>query len=137
MSTSATYRGVIAKFKRSPEEVQWYFGDLEKLLDFQWHVSIGYIFCRIEYAHRMTLYCGVVKKYRVNAELAWKAVNNHHLTRVDFQAFFKTIFGKSIPNNVTSELNYAEKVRDKIMHGQQFSGEEARKCVDCSIRYAA
>lgn len=67
-----------------------YFGDLPALIkDFPWEVSISYQFGRVELAHNMTLYYGVVKLHRADASLARTAVERRHITRDGFKALIR------------------------------------------------
>jgi hypothetical protein len=103
---------------------------------YPWDVVIAYLFSRVELAQNMTIYCGCVKCHRVNADLAWTAVNNQHLTRDGFKELFKSIFGKKIPRDIVSKLNHAENTRDKILHGKSVPEADKRKAVLDLIHYA-
>ena len=57
-----TYKSVIHHFQAAPERVQNYFPDFVQLVDqYDWEVSVSYVFSRIEQAKRMKIYCGIVK----------------------------------------------------------------------------
>lgn len=67
MATAATYKGVLAEFKKKAADVQAYFPDYESLLrDYSWDVSVSYVFSRIKGAKHWTIYCGIVKLHRTD-----------------------------------------------------------------------
>lgn len=139
MAIAPSMISVKKQIQNAPQEVREYFPDLPSLIDHKYsaYVCISYIFCRIEYAHRMTLYCGIVKKYRVNPTLTRKAVDDHYLERKEFHRCFNMIFGQQIPKDILSELSIAEKARDRILHGQTCSDAEARNGIVSAIAYAS
>jgi hypothetical protein len=62
------------------------FPHVDRLVrDFLWEVVVGYVFSRIEYAKRMTPYCGLRKVWRIEAHTAWKFVSNDYLSRQRFK----------------------------------------------------
>ena len=115
-----------------------HFQYVRKLVDqeYPWEISISYMFSFVEIAHNMTVYCGVVKKYRVNSPLAKTAVENHHMTRDGFRILFKAILGKPLDKLVADKIEKAESVRDRILHGKTVSELEKRKAVIDILDYA-
>ncbi len=130
--------GVLRSFGKMPEEIGEYFKHFFKLTkdNFPWDVVIVYLFSRVELAHNMTIYCGVVKCHKVNSSLARKAVETHHMTRKEFQEKFKVIFGKEVPRNVAKYIKFPEGIRDKILHGKPASEADKRKAVFELLIYA-
>jgi hypothetical protein len=91
--------GVVKRLKSSAQEIQKYFEHLPKLVvELPLEVSLAYMFARVELAQNMTLYGGIIKLHRGNAELTKNAVNTHHLTREGFEKLFSHVFGKAIKN---------------------------------------
>ena len=114
--------GVLKVYNKSAEDVRIYFEHFPKLAkDFPWDVSISYMFGRVELAHNMAIYCGVVKLHRVDSTLARTAVDNHEMTRADFRDLYKTVFGKVLNKAAADKIREAEKIRDRIMHGKTVS----------------
>ncbi len=130
MSTPGSYRGMLNEFKKLPEDNRnylKYFPSLAK--DYPWDVSIAHLYSRVELAQNMTIYCGVVKRHRVDTELAWKAVDNQHMKRDGFREIFESVFSKPVPRSASAHLTHAEKIRDKILHGKSVTGADKREAV--------
>ena len=129
--------GIVKEFEKCSTEVKAYFVHFPSLAkEYPWDVVIAYLFSRVELAQNMTIYCGCVKCHKVDSSLAWTAIDNQHLTRKDFKDFYKAIFGKNISKNLESKLEFAEKVRDKIMHGKRVSEDDKRQAVIDVFKYA-
>lgn len=129
-------KGIVNKYNALPDEIKKYLEHFPKLAqEFPWDVSISYLFARVELAQHMTLYCGVVKRHRVNGELAANAVNNHHMTREGFKNLYKTIFGRPLKKNVSDKIAEAEDIRDRILHGKKVSEMDKRKAVVDILEY--
>lgn len=132
-----TWRGVVNRYRTSPEEVQGYFKSLPDLIQgFDWEVSLGFMFIQVEKALNTMLYCGARKIHRANAEIAYRFVDQHHMTRKEFRRLFKNVFGAAIPANIVATLNEAEKVRDKVIHGKAATGADQRRAIVHLLAYA-
>jgi len=137
MTTPGSWRGVVNRFKQAPKEVQKYFEYLLPLAgQFPGQVILPYLFSRIEYGHNMTIYCGVVKLHRADADLTWNVIDKQHMTRDQFRKLFTTVFGGSIPKAIYEQLEVAERVRDKVIHGHYVADKEIRKAVVSVLGYA-
>lgn len=124
-------------YKSAPEEVQFYFEHLPDLLDnFPLDVSLAYLFSRVELAHNMALYCGVVKIHRADAKLARAVVEKHFLTRNEFRELFQSIYGSKVDSAAKGYMDEAEKVRDKVIHGKSTSEQDKRTAICCVLYYA-
>ena len=89
MNVPASWRGVRNRLMQAPKEIQWYFAPAEELIEhYPWEVSLAYLFARLERAHIMTLYCGVVKLHKVDSELAAQSVDRFENRQADFRALF-------------------------------------------------
>jgi hypothetical protein len=132
-----SWRGVVNRYNQSPAEVQAYFESLPSLIEsYQWEVSLGFLFIRVEKALNTMLYCGARKVRRANAEVARKFVDAHHMTRKEFRRLFANVFGRDVPSEITAILAEAEKVRDKVIHGKMVSDADFRKATVRVIEYA-
>lgn len=132
-----SWRGVVNRYHQSPAEVQAYFESLPSLIEaYEWEVSLGFIFIRVEKALNTMLYCGARKLHRANAEIARNFVDSHHMTRKEFRRLFANIFGRDIPAETTATLAEAEKVRDKVIHGKTVGDADFRKATVRVIEYA-
>ncbi len=137
MSAPASWRGVVKAFNEMPERIQKYFPHVPKLVeDYPLDVCLAYQFSRLELAHTMAIYCGVVKLHRVFPELVWTAVEKHHMSRPGFQELYKTVYGNIITKPVRDFIDEAETVRDKIMHGKTVTEAAKRKAVVDVLKYA-
>ena len=138
MTTPASWKSVVSHYKTMPKEVQRYFGALPSLVkDYSWEVPLSYQFGRVELAHNMTLYCGVVKLHKVDATLARKAIEAQHITRDHFKDLFETIFGRKLRPAILKKLESASKARDKVLHGKAATPAELRKSVVDVLDYSS
>jgi hypothetical protein len=136
MDIPKTYKEVIARFKQAPDEIQKYFTPSVELIErYPWEVTLAYMFSRIELAHNMTLYCGVVKLHRAHSEVAWSAIDSLHITRNNFRELFETVFGKPLKSKIIKKISEAEAIRDKIMHGKDVPNANLRKAIFRLIKY--
>ena len=133
----ATWRGVRNKLEEAPDNVQWYFQPVEKLIEFYpWEVALSYLYARVERAHLMSIYCGVVKLHKADARLASAAVDRFHNSREEFQDMFANVFGSKIPRPLRTTLERAQKVRDRALHGKEVQDKDYRMAVAAIIDYA-
>jgi hypothetical protein len=122
----------------APDEVKKYFEHLPKLIDvFPWEVAIAYQFVRVERAQNRALYGGVVKLHRAHGEVAEPYLSSLYITRETFLKHYATVFGQSLPSSTVNKLKFAEKVRDKTVHGKNVDDAAFRRAVVDVIEYAA
>ena len=137
MSVPGSWRGMVGEYNKLPEDVKQYFEYFPQLTEeFPWDVVIAYLFSRVELAQNMTIYCGVVKCHKVDSDIAKKAVNNQHMTRQGFKDLYKSIFGHAIPKTIAGNIDHAENIRDKILHGKSVTEADKRKAVYDLLIYA-
>ena len=138
MSVPKNYKQILKKYSSSPKKVRDYFSYLPDLINnnMPLDVSIGYLFSQIEIARKMTLYCGIAKRHRVNIDLAWVAVHEAEITRNGFRELYKTIFEKDIPKHITSKVDNVEKVRDDVAQGKRVPDESKREAIVAILQYA-
>ncbi len=135
--TVASYKGVLKFYKSMPQGVREYFTHFEKLIEsFPQDVLISHMFALVELAQNQTLYCGIVKLHRADAQLTRKAINAQHLTRESFRKFYSNIFGKEIPKDVIDLLKEAESIRDQVVHGKQVLEKDKRKAIVDILDYS-
>ena len=128
MADPANYRQLLTFFREKPDHIQNYFSNFPGLVeDYEWEISISYVFARIEVAKHTTLYCGLVKRHWADAELTRSTLDRDHITRERFRSLFKTVFGKPIPDAIAAKLAAAESVRDRVAHGKQLKPVQARR----------
>ncbi len=135
---------ILKKFESLPEEIQGHFEHFRALLakDLPLDVLITYLFSRVEAAQHMTIYCGVVKRHKVDASLAWKATLAHRMTRSDFREFYATIFAKGLSHETADKIRKAQTTRDQIVHdkgrlyGRTVSGSDKTQAVVDVLDYA-
>ena len=119
MDVPGSRPGVRNRLSRSPEEIQWYFDPAAKLIhDYPWEVSLAYLFARLERAHIMTLYCGVVKLHKVDSELAGMATDRFENRPADFRTLYENVLGSKFPQALTNKLEHAQAVRNRVLHGK-------------------
>jgi hypothetical protein len=104
--------------------------------NYDWDVAIAYQFIRVETAQNRTIYGGVVKLHRAEASIADSMLYSLHITRASFLTLIETIFGAPLPTTVVEKLKFAEKVRDKNVHGKGISDPDARQALVDVLEYA-
>jgi hypothetical protein len=126
---AANWKQVRTRYQALPVEIREYLGEYPQLLEkFSWKVTVGYVFTQLETAHRTALYCGSVKRHRVDSGLAWHAIDLWDMKRKEFSQVFKAIFDHEIGEDLTKLLREAEEVRDKNMHGKTVQDADQRRC---------
>ncbi len=129
--------GILNRYDALPDDIKKYFTHFPNLAQqYPWDVTISYMFSLVELAHNMTIYCGVVKRHRVDSTLAHAAVDNHYMTRDGFKDLYKMIFGKYLKKSIIDKIVEAEKVRDRILHGKQVYEKDKRQAVVDVLDYA-
>ena len=130
-------KAVLKHFESAPDEVRNYFFHLPTLIkNYPWEVVIAYQFIRVEQAQNRTLYGGVVKLHRAHGELASAVIDSLHITRDSFVKYYATVFGQSLPVETISKLKFAEKVRDKTVHGKDVNVSDFRQAIVDVVDYA-
>lgn len=129
---AASRKGVLKAFKQS--NVSHYFGSSKDLIEqgFNFEIAIAYMFTLVEQSQRDALVYGAMKLHRLNGYLTRAAVNRLDITRRNFPEYFETVYGKRLGKDVLSKIEYAEKIRDRILHGKKPSEAEKRKAI-CDI----
>ena len=137
MNVPRSRPGVRNRFFETPEDIQWYFEPAGKLIaDYPWEVSLAFLFARLERAHIMTLYCGVVKLHRVDSNLAAKAVDRFENRQEEFRVLFANVFGGKFPRSLIDKLKDGQTVRNRVLHGKQVEDKDFRKAIVAIIEYA-
>ncbi len=128
--------GLKKAYANSPVEVRDYFPHIPNLLDdFPMEVCLAYVFYRLELGQNMALYTGVVRIHRVEASLARTAVSSQHLTREHFDDLYQKIFALKVPRTAKSDLEGAQRTRDRIMHGKKESDDQIRNAIARVLEY--
>lgn len=130
--------GLLLHYKQQPKGLRDYFSHLPRLVEgFPLDVALAYVFAQVELAQNMALYCGVAKVHRADSDLAYRAIQRQHLKRADFRDKYEMIYGKPIPETITSLLITAEAVRDRVMHGKGSTDDQKRNAIAHVLAYAA
>lgn len=138
MTIPENRRQLEKQFYDAPAQVREYFSDLPALLEnFPLDVALAYVFSRVELAHNMALYCGVVKIHNANKDVANPAIDASHVTREGFLEMFKTVFNRELPPATRKLLEKAEEIRDRVMHGKKTLEHDKRNAIAKVIQYAA
>ncbi len=124
-------------FDDAPEQVREYFSDLPGLLEsFPLDVALAYVFFRVELAHNMALYCGVVKIHNASKEVAGAAIEANHMTRETYLETFKTVFNRELPTEVCDLLDNAQGIRDRALHGKRTLEQKKQGAIIEVLQYA-
>lgn len=138
MANIPSYKALQKCYDSKSAEVKGHFGHLPALIkdDWPYEIAIAYVFLKIEQAQNRSLYGGVVKVHRCNAEFARRLMNYQHLTRDGFKQLYKNVFGRALPTAVADLMADAEKSRDKVIHGKDVSDSELRGAIADVLEYA-
>lgn len=138
MANIPSYKALQKCYDAKSAEVKSHFGDLPTLIQDNWpyEIAIAYVFLKIEQAQNRSLYGGVVKVHRCNAEFARRLMNYQHLTRNGFKQLYKNVFGRALPTTVADLMADAEKSRDKVIHGKDVTDSELRGAIADVLEYA-
>ncbi len=119
-------------------DVQAFFGDFPALVDsaFSLDILLAYVFFRMEYGQRLTLYCGARKLHKTESSLTWCALDVQHITREDFRDLFSKIYGFPIDDTTSACIKDAEGIRDRLMHGRDLEESDKREAVSKALQYA-
>jgi hypothetical protein len=132
-----SWRGVTNRYLSCPAEVQGYYEALPSLIEnYDWDVSLGFMFIRVEKGLNNMLYCGARKLHRAHSEVARRFVDKHHMTRKEFRNLFKNVFGEHVPSALTTLIQEAEAVRDKVVHGKNVTDADHRKAIVRVLEYS-
>jgi len=138
MPHPTTYLGLRNKYDGLTQEVRDYFEHLPLLLTNQmpYEVPLAYLFGRVERAHNMTLYCGIVRKHRTDSQKTFDVVSKEFITRKKFKEYFENIFGTPVDPSAHAHILACEKARDKAMHGKNPNDQEMRTAISGILDYA-
>jgi hypothetical protein len=132
-----SWRGVVNLYRGRPAEVKDYYEALPSLIEkYDWDVSLGFMFIRVEKGLNNMLYCGARKLHRAHSEVARRFVDKHHMTRKEFRKLFKNVFGEHVPAPLTALIQEAEDVRDKAVHGKNITDADHRKAIVRVLEYS-
>ena len=129
--------GLLSAYRSCSKNVRDYFEHLPDLVNgFPLDVCLAYAFSRLETAQTMALYCGVVKVYRANRDVARNALDATHITRKSFADLYETAFGLAVPDAAARGLKTAEATRDSVMHGKGATEDRIRNALARVLEYA-
>lgn len=137
MSDPKNYIHLMNRYESCSDNVKWYFDQIPALLpSFPYEVTLAYLFFRTERAQNYALYCGAVKMHKANAEIAWGAISEQHLTKDSYSRLYNNIFGVPIPAATRSKIKHAEGVRNKVIHGKEVKPAMQRQAISDVYDYA-
>jgi len=123
------------QFEDLPVEIQKYFEFVPELIKMRrnsrkkrsWDPLIAYLFSRVERAHVMSLYCGVIKLHGVNPQLAEERIRNQYFFRKKFPKLYESVFEIALGDELRESIDYAYGIRDEIIHGREDNLTERKK----------
>lgn len=140
MSYSKSYKGILKYYNEvTTEEIRKYFNYLPLLLnqsEILYEVILAYLFLKIEQAQNRCLYGGIVKIHHANANFVGKIIDKQHLTRDGFQTLYKNVMGHPFPHKALEQIQNAERIRDKVIHGKDVSDDKLRIAIIACLKYA-
>jgi hypothetical protein len=137
MTAPGTYRGISAQFDKMPPGIRWYYEHLPSLaIKYSWEVTLAYMFARLEAGQRRTLYAGLIKMHRASSAIAWRAIDEHHLSATRFKQLFEAVFGEPADIDAIKALRTAQPARNAVMHGQSVADASIRSAVIGLLHYS-
>jgi len=138
MRSRRRYLDVRERLERASQAVQRFFHHVHKLLqpEIPLSVSLVYAFALAEAAHRFALYIGVVKRFNVNATIAWEAILRTRIGRDDLPRLFGAVLGVPLPHASITLWNGIASVRNRVAHGKSVDTAQQRTALLETIRYA-
>jgi hypothetical protein len=132
-----SYIAVLKRHKTAAEDVQKYFMHLPALVkDYPWEASIAYAFILVERAQNRTLYGAAVKLHRAHTDVARPMFDSLHETRASFLKLYERMLSQALPDPTVAKLKFAEKVRDRTVHGKNPSDPDFRQALVDVLDYA-
>jgi hypothetical protein len=132
-----SYKAVLAHFNAAPAEVRAYFLHLPTLVQsFPWEVLMAYQFILVERGQNRALFGAAMKLHRADGTVAESTIEALHITRGSFLKHYETIVGAALPLPTVNKLKFAERVRDKTVHGKSVSVSDYRQAVVDVVDYA-
>lgn len=137
MALVPNYRALRGEFDDSPRAIRSYFWSLPNLMTAELgEVALTYAFFKIEQAQIRTLYGGLLRLHRANSNFVKGVLDREHFTRPKFRELYGNVMGVEFPAPLTEQIQSAETVRDRLMHGRQPTGAEIRNAIANTLRYA-
>ena len=137
MTVPANYKQVANLYAALSPTLKGYLEIFPKLVtaDIPFEIPIAYLFQRLERAHRRALYGGIIRRHSADATLTSGIISKAHLTRPEFDALFKRVFGTPLPLPTMKLREDAEEIRDKSMHGNEVNDPPLRKAINDLLDY--
>lgn len=130
MTIPASYKSLIRHFQGQSQQIQDYLGNFENLIQsYSYEVTVAYCFFKLEQAYNRTLYGGARKLHKVQHQVLTQVLDRQHLSREGFLTFYNVIFGKAVTTSTQSKIKFAEKIRDRIIHGKSVPNVDSRRCL--------
>lgn len=137
MALSASKTQLIDRFNAASKRVQEHFKHLPALTqDFPVSVAVSYAFDRVAVAHNTTIVAGLVKKYRLNKDVAREIADFQRGSWDEFHYEYQTVFGSVIPDEISDQFAAAEMKRDHLLSGKRVSSTEQGAAVELLLAYA-
>lgn len=138
MSRLSIRKKITLNLAQQDDGVRWYFDLLPELLDniSSCKPALAYCFQQIEAAQRAGLYALLMREYRTDSELTWKAVDRLDITRKNLSEFFERISGKQLDARGRTIIAAAESTRDAITHGREKSDAQIMTAIESCLEYA-
>lgn len=129
---------VLSLFEKCGEGVKYYFGAIPDVINKLGmpEIALAYCFQQIESGHRRVLYAGILRKYRLDPEATWNAIDNESLFIEDFKKFYAVTCDNPIKKDTFDLLKKAQAIRNKVTHGQDAGPKEIWIAVSDCLNYA-
>jgi hypothetical protein len=129
---------VLDKFLVCGDGVKFWFEDIPDIVGKLNNsgIALAYCFQKIESGHRRALYAGLLRKYRFDPDKTWETIDGHAIVLPDFIKFYDQATVKPLKANTFDSLKSAQKIRNKVTHGQVVGDTASWQAVLDCLKYA-
>jgi hypothetical protein len=131
-------QNVLDKFLACGDGVKFWFEDIPEIVGKLNNsgIALAYCFQKIESGHRRALYAGLLRKYRFDPDKTWEMIDGHEIFLPDFVKFYAQATLKPLKENTFDSLKSAQKIRNKVTHGQAVGDVAIWQAVLDCLKYA-
>jgi len=132
-----SYKGLRKEYDKLDEDVRSYLNKLAPLLTDgkNFEIALSYCFMKLEEGHHRALKCGLVRIHECASAKVDSELEKQHFTTEKYRTVFKNVFGEGIPKEAIANLEKAQSVRNKLIHGKSTTEGMRREAIYFAIIY--
>lgn len=100
-----------------------------------YEIALAYCFMKLEEGHHRALKCGLIRIHECNSAKVDSELEKQHFTAEKYAKVFKNVFSDSIPPSAKENLNKAQGIRNKLIHGKTTSDPKRREAIYYALMY--